>query len=122
MTMESEAAPWVVKGAVIEILDVVVLDFWTGQLPAAQEMGVVLERVRASLERVHIRTRLIRGVVRHKHQRFLIEVHNREGLVVRRSYDRPVLSLDELADDDDKTIIDTRNNLLLPGEVDSFDE
>lgn len=101
-----------------EILDAVVSDFWTGQFPAAQEMGLVLENIRASLARVHIPTTLLRGVVRTRHQVFILEVHNRGGLVARRSYDRPVLCLDTLvSDDDDKTIIDTHNNLLQAADV-----
>lgn len=122
----SEVAPWVLKGAVTEILDEVVFDFWTGQLPMAQEMGVVLERVRASLARVRVPTTLLRGVVRLKRQMFVLEVHTRAGLLVKRSYDRPVLPLAQLVpdlgdDDAEKTIIDTTNNLLGVA-LDSFDD
>lgn len=121
---ESKIAPIVVKGAVVEILDAVVFDFWTGKFPAAQEMGIILERVRASLERVRIGATRLVGVVRHKHPRFALEIHNRGGLLVRRTYDLPVLTLrqvDEL-DDDDHTVIDTYSNLLLPEGADEFDE
>lgn len=119
MTITHEPVPWAIKGAVTEILDAVVFDFWTGQFPASQEMGVVLEKVRASLVRVHIASTLLRGVIKSRTQRFLLEVHNRDGMVVRRSYDRPVVSLEQLTDDDDKTVIDTLNNLLQPTDIEA---
>lgn len=111
----------VIQGAVIEILDAVVRDFWTGHFPAAEEMGLVLERVRVALARVHIPVRSIRGVVRYRYQRFLIEIHNRAGLVVKRSYDRPVLALDALVDGDDTVVCDT-NNLLRACDADAFED